>query len=341
MGTLAGAGAGESAKTAGSQFYLDKNAGNGKTVRASGVAIKDSDNADVSSNYNIRYEDNTSSAIDKADLTVTATQVRKTYDGTTAANGSGSLGTLAGAGAGESAKTAGSQFYLDKNAGNGKTVRASGVAIKDSDNADVSSNYNIRYEDNTSSAIDKADLTVTATQVRKTYDGTTAANGSGSLGTLAGANAGESVKTAGSQFYLDKNAGNNKTVRASGVTIKDSDNVDVSANYNITYVDNTGSSINKLMLESFSHPIQQFNQTVAPSFKPVDMLVVNQMGNASASSPTLLLPAGLQKDLAWPSNQTPSNQTPSNQSQNNPLQSNPAQNNPLPDTPSSKKDNDD
>ena len=279
--------------------------------------------------------------IDKADLTVTATQVSKTYDGTTTASGSGSVGTIAGANAGESVKTAGSQFYLDKNAGKNKTVRASGVAIKDSDNADVSSNYNIRYEDNTSSAIDKADLTVTATKVRKTYDGTTAANGTGNVGTLAGAGAGESVKTAGSQVFLDKSAGSNKTVRASGVTIKDSDNLDVSANYNITYVDNTGSSINKLMLESVSHPIQQFNQIVAPSFNPIDMLVVNQMGNASPSNFNLMVPAALQKDLAWPSNQTPSTQIQNNPLQINPSQNNPSQNNPLPGTPSSKKDNDD
>ena len=162
----------------------------------------------------------------------------------------------------------------------------------------------------------------------------------GNVGTLAGA--GDSVKTAGSQVFLDKNAGNNKTVRASGVAIKDSDNADVSSNYNFHYEDNTNSRIDSLLLETvISHPVQQFNQTVAPSFKPVDMFVFNQMANANASSPTLLLPAGLQKDLVWPSNQTPSNQTPGNQLQNNPSQSNPAQNNPSADTPSSKKDNDD
>jgi len=173
-------------------------------------------------------------------------------------------------------------------------------------------------------------LTVTASQVSKTYDGTTNATGTGSVGDIAGYR--ETVKNAGSQAYLDKNAGNNKTVRASGVTIQDSDNADVSSNYNIRYVDNTNSSINKLMLESVvSHPVQLFNQTVAASFKPVDMLVFNQLGNANASSPNLMLPAGLQNDLVWPSNQLP----------NNPLQSNPAQKNPLPDTPSSKKDKDD
>ena len=77
------------------------------------------------------------------------------------------IGAIAGAGAGESVKTAGSQAYLDKNQGNNKIVRASGVTIKDSGNADVSANYNINYVDNTSSVIDKADLTVTAIQTTK------------------------------------------------------------------------------------------------------------------------------------------------------------------------------
>ena len=93
--------------------------------------------------------------------------------------------------------------------------------------------------------INKADLTVTATQATKTYDGTTNAPGMGIVGAIAGAGAGETVKRKGSQVYLDKNAGSGKTVRASGVTIKDRGGVDVSANYNINYVDNTSSVIDK------------------------------------------------------------------------------------------------
>ena len=65
------------------------------------------------------------------------------------------------------------------------------------------------------------------------------------MGSIAGAGAGEIVNTFGSQAYLDKNAGNGKTVRASGVTIQDKGGADVSANYNITYVDNTSIILKK------------------------------------------------------------------------------------------------
>ncbi|MES2050721.1 MAG: YDG domain-containing protein, partial [Pseudomonadota bacterium] len=251
VGTLAGAGAGESVNTAATQAFLDKNFGIGnKAVRASGVTIKDSGNVDVTGNYNIAYVDDTTSTINRADLTVTATGVTKTYDGTTSATGTGSVGTLAGAGAGESVNAAATQVFTDKNFGIGnKTVQASGLTIKDSGNADVTGNYNISYVDNTTSTINKANLTVTATGVTKTYDGTTSATGTGAVAALAGAGAGEVVDAAGSQAFLDKNFGmGNKAVRASGVTIKDSGNADVTGNYNIAYVDDTTSTINKANL---------------------------------------------------------------------------------------------
>jgi hypothetical protein len=243
VAALAGAAAGESVNAAGSQAFLDKNFGVGnKTVRASGVTIKDSGNADVTGNYNITYADNSSSTINKADLTLSTSNVTKTYDGTTTAAGTAAVmaGTIFG---GDSA-TGGTFAFTDKNFGAGnKTVTTTGVTVGDGVN---NANYNITYADNTSSTINKADLTVTANAVTKTYDGTTGATGTGTVAALAGAAAGESVNAAGSQAFLDKNFGvGNKTVRASGVTIKDSGNADVTGNYNITYTDNTSSTINK------------------------------------------------------------------------------------------------
>jgi hypothetical protein len=251
VGLLLGAGAGETVNTAGTQAFLDKNVGTGnKVVRATGVTIKDSGNADVTGNYAITYLDNLTSTINPAALTVTAQQVSRTYNGTTTASGNGSVGLLLGAGAGETVNTAGTQAFLDKNVGTGnKVVRASGVTIKDSGNADVTGNYNISYVDNTASTISPAALTVTAQSVSRTYDGTTTASGSGSVGLLLGAGAGETVNTAGTQAFLDKNVGTgNKVVRATGVTIKDSGNADVTGNYSITYVDNTASTISPAAL---------------------------------------------------------------------------------------------
>jgi hypothetical protein len=108
--------------------------------------------------------------------------------------------------------------------------------------------YSLNYVDGTLT-LNKADLTVTANAVTKTYDGTLTATGSGTVGTLAGS--GDSVNAAGSQAFTDKNYGiANKTVKASGVTVKDASNADMTANYNIKYVDNTTSTINKAALSA-------------------------------------------------------------------------------------------
>ena len=146
--------------------------------------------------------------------------------------------------------------------------------------------------------IDKADLTVTATQTTKTYDGTTNAPGTGIVGDIAGAGAGESVKTAGSQAYLDKNAGNNKTVRASGVTIQDNDKVDVSANYNINYIDNTSSSIGSILVgNQVPQPSLLVEQPLNTAFDTKSIFYVEPTSNASAINPSLVVPAALQKSI--------------------------------------------
>jgi len=246
-GTLAGAAAGEAINSAGTQAFLDKNAGSGnKVVRASGVTIKDSGNVDVTGNYTVSYADNTSSTINRASLTLASSNVIKTYDGGLSATGT----AVAAAGTqlfGTDTASGGSFAFTDKNFGVGnKTVTANAVTVNDGNSGN---NYNVSYVDNTTSTINKAFLSVTASAVTKTYDGNTSATGSGTVGVLAGAAAGEAVNTAGSQAFLDKNAGSgNKSVRASGVTIQDSGNVDVTGNYNVSYVDNTTSTINPASL---------------------------------------------------------------------------------------------
>ena len=103
--------------------------------------------------------------------------------------------------------------------------------------------YIINYVNGTL-IVSPAPLSVTANFVSKIYDSTLTATGTGTVGAIAGAGAGETILSAGSQAFLDKNAGTaNKTVRASGVTIQNASHVDVSSNYNITYTDNLISTI--------------------------------------------------------------------------------------------------
>jgi len=226
-----------------------KNVQTGATLaNLAGLALGASANGGLSGNYDALSTVGSSVDITRAALTVTAGAAGKTYDGTLVASGAGTVGVLAGALAGDSVSASGGQAYLDKNAGTGKTVRASGVTIKDAGNFDVSANYNISYTDNLNGSIAKAALNVAAGAAGMTYDGTLVASGAGTVGVLAGALAGDSVSGTGGQAYLDKNAGMGKTVRASGVTIKDAGNFDVSGNYDISYTDNLNGSIAKAAL---------------------------------------------------------------------------------------------
>ena len=247
----------ETLKISGTGLFDTKHFGTDKTVTVADVASlsqADGDNGGEWKNYNLTTSGvmTAKANISKADLTVTASQVTKTYDGTVNVDSANqaNMGALAGQAAGETIASGVVQQFTDKNAGSNKIVRASGLTIKDTSNDDVTSNYNINYVDNNLSVIDQANLTVTASQVIKTYDGTLLVNSidQALVGDLAGQAAGESVSNAATQQFTDKNAGSNKTVRASGLTIKDADNQDVTANYKIDYVDNTNSRIDKRSL---------------------------------------------------------------------------------------------
>jgi len=190
--------------------------------------------------YDISYAD-ASLTISKASLTVTAGSASKTYDGTTTASGTIIVGALAGAG--DLINSGGSLSFDDKNAGSGKTVIASGVTVKDTGNNDVTDNYNISYVNNTSGSIAKANLTLNVTDVTKTYDGTS--NAAATLAVQSGQIFGSDTVTAGSFSFDTKNAGNNKTVSASGVVMNDGNNGN---NYNVSVVDNSNSTINQAAL---------------------------------------------------------------------------------------------
>ena len=204
-------------------------------------------------NYSVT-QNTATGTIQKASLTVTATQVEKTYDGTTSATGTGTVGTLAGQAAGESVNAAGSQAFVSKNASTGdKHVKASGVTIKDSANADVTQNYDIHYVDNTTSTIHKANLSVAMSNQTKVYDGTTQADLAAGAITATGVTVNGVTETASvtqtTGTYNDKNVANANTVTATlQASHFTSGTADV-GNYNLpTTVSNTASSITKANL---------------------------------------------------------------------------------------------
>jgi hypothetical protein len=214
--------------SAGSQAFLDKNAGTGnKTVRASGVTIKDSGNVDVSSNYVITYTDNTTSTINKANVSVTGlTASNKTYD-------TNMVATLTGTAAivvlGSDAVTIGGTAagtFADKHFGTAKAVTVTGNTISGTD----AGNYNLIQQAGLTANISKADLSVTGLSAsNKIYDTSTVATLTGNAAITA--LTGDAVTLGGAAVgaFADKSAANGKAVTVSGNTISGSD----AGNYNL------------------------------------------------------------------------------------------------------------
>ncbi len=147
-------------------------------------------------------------------LTVTAFNGGKTYDGTTAT----SLGVFYSATpnsylAGTAVVTA-----AGKSAG-AQAARASGLYSTDQ------RGYDITYAAGTMMILQR-DITVTASGVNKTYDGTTGA------AVTYGDNrvSGDSLTVSGTATFADKNAGTGKAVSVTGITLSGAD----AGNYNLT-----------------------------------------------------------------------------------------------------------
>jgi filamentous hemagglutinin family protein len=243
-----------------SASFLDKNVGNAKPVEWQVVGLTDGTNGGLASNYFAVIADVTSANITPAPLTLSTSNVTKTYDGGLAAAGTATLtaGTLFG---GDSF-SGGSFAFTDKNVGVGnKTVTTSGVTVSDGNNG---ANYDVSYANNTTSTINPASLTLSSSNVIKTYDGGTSAAGTASVtaGTLF---AGDTL-SGGSFAFTDKNAGvGNKTVTTSGVTVSDGNN---GGNYAVSYANNTTSTINPadLFVTGLAVSNKVYDATTAASY---------------------------------------------------------------------------
>ena len=216
-----------------SQVFDSKNAGN-RTLSVHGYTINDGNNGN---NYSVTTQ-TANGAITATSLLVTGVIAQnKIYDTTTTATLSGTAAVTPLANDDVNVSGVGVGVFADKNVDANKSVTISGFTLGGTD----ASNYNIVQPMGLTGSITPAPLTATASQVTKPYDGTLHANGIGIVSGLIGS---DSVNSAGTQQYLDKNASvGNKTVQASGITIKDSTGSDVSGNYLISYVDNSTSTI--------------------------------------------------------------------------------------------------
>ncbi len=173
---------------------------------------------------------NGSLEIGKAALIVNYSGVNKTYDGSTTASVTTSDNRITN----DDLSINRTAAFTDKNAGEAKTVNVSGVSLSGTD----AQNYTVAAIGSTTANIDKAALTVSSTAVSKTYDGGLSAAGTAQV--TAGTLFSGDTLTGGRFAFTDKNAGTNKTVTASAVTLNDGNG---GLNYNLSYADNTASSI--------------------------------------------------------------------------------------------------
>lgn len=207
-----------------SDAYVDT----GKNVTITGLTL----GGTKAGNYELAssgQQTSTTADITAKALTIKADSDTKVYDGATHTKNSYSVtsGELADGDTIESVTVTGSQKY----AGSSDNVPSAAV-IKNSSGVDVTSNYNITYTNGTLT-VTKKPLTITADSDTKVYDTTPLTKNNYTNTALAAGDTIESVTVAGSQTAVGESAN-----KPSAAVIKNG-NEDVTANYDITYVNGT------------------------------------------------------------------------------------------------------
>lgn len=191
--------------TADSASFADKNAGNGKAVTVTGIALEGAD----ALNYTLASTSvGTSANINRRTLTASVAGQDKVYDGGTAATVIFGDNRIAG----DQLNVSGSASFADRNAGNGKTVSIGGIALDGLDAA----NYTLASTTATTSAnLTKRALNASATGVNKTYDGNTNATVVFSDDRIAG----DLLDYSASASFADKMAGSGKGITVTGIAL--------------------------------------------------------------------------------------------------------------------------
>ena len=256
--------------TPASGTFDTKNVGTGKTVSVAGFALSGTD----AGNYSFAATNLSAAigAITPAALTASLTgSVSKIYDTTTAATLSPGNYALTGKVSGDSValNTPASGTYDNKNAGTGKTVSASGLAISGAD----AGNYSLASTSASGAVgvITKVTLGTALTgTVTKVFDGTDVATLAPGNYVLTGALSGDTValNDPASGNYDDKNVGSGKTVSVSGLAVSGAD----AGNYALastTISGNIGTITKPAVIDTVSAAL------TAPSANPGSNVVQN------------------------------------------------------------------
>lgn len=210
---LQGVIAGDQVTASGGTFTFDsKNAGSAKPVSVSGIVLSGTD----AGNYVLTIPTGLLANVTPRALSATVRVDDKTYDGTTAARGTVSLGGIV-AGDNVSA-TEGSYAFASKDAGTGKQVTLAGVRLV----GDDAGNYTLVLPESVTASILRRAAAILIAADGKTYDGLTSATGR--ITGLGNIIAGDDVRAEGGSYaFADKNAGTGKQVTGSGFEISGRD----------------------------------------------------------------------------------------------------------------------
>ncbi len=204
LGTLVGS---ETLTLTGIGTVANKNAGAAKAVALGTLTL--GNGTGLASNYTFSGGTHTAN-ITQAALTLSTTDVTKTYDGGLAATGTAVVtsGTLFSG----DTLSGGSFAFTDKNVGiDNKTVTTTAVAVNDGNSG---SNYNVSYTNNTTSTVNPYTVSLSGS---RTYDGTLdVAAGAFALGTLVGS---ETLTLTGTGTVANKNVGAAKAVTLGTLTL--------------------------------------------------------------------------------------------------------------------------
>lgn len=209
--------------------FADKNVGDGKAVTVSGVSLAGTD----AGNYTLTQQSGLTANITAASISAITgiTAADKTYDGTTDTTLNSDAASFTGMVVGDTLTVASATgAFADKNAGAGKMVNITGLALGGTD----AGNYTLASTmASTTATIVKAGISAVTgiTAADKTYDGSTSATLDSTSASFTGRLDGDAltVSTATGAFE-DKNAATGKTVSISGITLGGAD----AGNYQLT-----------------------------------------------------------------------------------------------------------
>jgi hypothetical protein len=229
---------------------------------------------------------------------VTAKTDNKSYDGTTVSAVVPTVGTLA---AGDAVDVAPIQTYDNKNVGTAKMLTPSGLTIKNAAGADVTANYTINYVAVNTGVITAKSLNVFPINETKIYDGTNISTAVPIVEPLA---VGDVINTPPTQEFHCKFVETGKFMIASGLTIKDADNNDVTSNYAIIYNGRNSSVILPKQLDVTAKTDSKiYDGTTASALVPtvgtlvvgdfVDAAPVQAYDNKNVGTAKTLVPSGL------------------------------------------------